>query len=448
MIKRFFGFLFFLCWLVPAPGMAAVLPIQEVTSPHGIKAWLVQDKKLPLVAISFAFRGGVEQDPADKQGLAELTMSLLTQGAGPYDAEAFQQKLADESIQLGFTAGRNSLSGSLKTLRSSRTRAFKLLRQALTEPRFDPDAIERARRQQLTALRFQLGKPEWQARQALFAVLFHGHPYAMRRLGTAATLAGLTRDDIKDFAAHHLARDNLLIAATGDITPQELAKELDRVFGDLPAHARLTSVPEVVWPEKTSIILVPREGTQTEMLFASPLLKRDDPDWYAADIVNYILGGGGLTSRLMRDVRDRKGMTYSIGTGLAPMDHTSMLMGNAATDNAKAGEAWELMQQVWRDLYAKGVSEDDLTAAKDYLTGSLPLAMTSTDAIAGVLLGIQLDRFGIDYLDRRNALIRQVSMDDVNRVIRRWFNPSHLTLSLAGNPEGLKPTTTKEAAEE
>ncbi len=448
MIKRFFGFLFFLCWLVPAPGMAAVLPIQEVTSPRGIKAWLVQDKKLPLVAISFAFRGGVEQDPADKQGLAELTMSLLTQGAGPYDAEAFQQKLADESIELGFSAGRNSLSGGLKTLHSSRAQAFKLLRLALTEPRFDPDAIERARRQQLTALRFQLGKPEWQARQALFAVLFHGHPYAMRRLGTAATLAGLTRDDIKDFAAHHLARDNLLIAATGDITPQELAKELDRVFGDLPAHARLTSVPEVVWPEKTSIILVPREGTQTEMLFASPMLKRDDPDWYAADIVNYILGGGGFSSRLMHDVRDKEGLTYGISTGLAAMEHGSMLVGNAATDNAKAGKAWELVQDVWCDFYEKGATESEIAAAKDYLTGSLPLSMTSTDAIASVLLGIQLDRLGIDYLDRRNALIRQVSADDVNRVIHRWFDPDSLTLSMAGEPEGLKPTARLEAAKE
>ena len=448
MKKFFMALLFIVVWLVPRQTFANTLPIQEVISPHGIKAWLVYDNKLPLIAIRFAFRGGVEQDPADKQGLAELTTSLLTEGAGPYDAEAFQQKLADESILLGISAERDVLSGTLKTLRSTRSSAFSLLRLALTEPRFDPDAIERARRQQQTAIRFQLGKPEWQARQALFAAIFHDHPYAMRRLGTTATLANITRDDIKAFAGQHIARDNLLIAVTGDMAPEELAKELDNVFDGLPAHAQLTPIADVAWPEKTATILIPREGTQTEMLFASPLLKRDDPDWYAADIVNYILGGGGLTSRLMRDVRDRKGMTYSIGTGLAPMDHTSMLMGNAATDNAKAGEAWELMQQVWRDLYAKGVSEDDLTAAKDYLTGSLPLAMTSTDAIAGVLLGIQLDRFGIDYLDRRNALIRQVSMDDVNRVIRRWFNPSHLTLSLAGNPEGLKPTTTKEAAEE
>ncbi len=448
MKKFFLASLLLALLFLPVDAFAKVLPIQEVTSPRGIKAWLVYDNKLPVIAMRFAFRGGVEQDPVDKQGLATLTTALLTQGAGPYDAEAFQQKLADESIQLDISAGRDSLTGAVKTLRSSRATAFSLLHLALTKPRFDTEAIERARSQQLTALRFQLGKPEWQARQALFAAIYKGHPYSMRRLGTTKTLASLTREDIKDFAARHLARDNLLIAVTGDITPEELAKELDRIFGNLPARAKLTPVMEAAWPEKTALLLIPRDGTQTDMLFTRPVLKRADPDWYAAEIANYILGAGGFSSRLMHVVRDKEGLTYGISTGLAAMDSASMLVGNAATDNAKAGKAWELVQKVWNDFYTKGATENEIIAAKDFLTGSLPLSMTSTDAIASVLLGIQLDRLGIDYLDRRNALIRQVSMDDVNRVIRRWFDPASLTLSMAGEPEGLTPTMTLEAAKE
>ncbi|MDD5586488.1 MAG: pitrilysin family protein [Alphaproteobacteria bacterium] len=438
--------LFLLSFAVPAE--ASTVRIQEVTSPGGIKAWLVQDGKLPLIAMRFAFRGGVEQDPFDKQGLAELTASLLTEGAGPYDSEAFQQTLADQSIQMGISAGRDAIRGSLKTLSATKETAFKLLRLALAEPRFDADAVARVRNQQLTQLRLELGSPDWQARHALFAHVFKGHPYAMRRLGTTQTLKSLTRDDVKTFAAEHLARDNLLVAVTGDISPGELAKRLDEIFGALPAHAQLTPVGEAAWPEKPAVILVPREGTQTDMLFAVPMLRRDDPDWYAAEIVNYILGGGGFSSRLMHEVREAGGLTYGIHTALAPMDFASVLIGEAAADNPKAGKAWEATEKVWRGLYENGVTDEEIGAAKDYLTGSLPLKLTSTGAIAGVLLEMQLDKLGRDYLDRRDELIRRVSAEDVHRVIQRWFNPGGLTLALAGEPEGVTPTITKEPTKE
>jgi zinc protease len=441
-------FFFVLVWATPDTAHASAIHIQEVTSPGGIKAWLVQDDKLPLIAMRLAFRGGVEQDPLDKQGLAELTASLLTEGAGPYDAETFQQKLADQSIELGISAGRDAVLGSLKTLRATRATAFNLLRLALTRPRFDPESVERVRNQQLTHMRLELGSADWQARRALFAAVFRGHPYARRRLGTAQTLAGLTRGDVKAFASEHFARDNLLVAVTGDITPGELAKRLDETFGSLPARARLASIAKAAWPEKPAAILLPREGTQTDMLFALPMLRRNDPDWYAARIVNYILGGGGFASRLMREVRDRQGLTYGIGTALASMDHASILLGEAAADNPKAGRAWDETVRVWRSLYENGVTDDEIDAAKKYLTGSLPLHLTNTGAIAGELLEMQLDDLGRDYLDRRNELIDRVSAGDVRRVIKRWFNPDELTLALAGEPEGVTPTITQEPAKE
>jgi zinc protease len=442
-------FLALILFLALCATAQAVAPrVEEVTSPGGITAWLVRDSKLPLIALRFAFKGGVEQDPEDKQGLAMLTASLLTEGAGAYDADAFQQKLADQSIQLNITAGRDAITGEMKTLRATRAKAFSLLRLALLKPRFDAEAVERARGQQLTALRFGLGNPSWQARYALFSHLFAGHPYDRRSLGSTKTLQSLTRDDIRDFAARHFARDNLVVAVTGDIAPEELAKELDGLFGALPARAQLTPVAETVWPEKTETILIPREGTQTEMLFALPMPKRDDPDWYAAEIANYILGGGGFSSRLMHAVRDEKGLTYGINTSLAPMDHAALLVGKAATDNAKAGEAWNLAQQVWRGFYEQGASDDEINAAKDYLTGALPLEMTSTDAIASVLLDMQLQHLGRDYLDRRDALIRHVSAEDVRRVIKRWFDPARLNLAVVGEPEGIAPNVTQEQVRE
>jgi zinc protease len=418
--------------------------VQEVTSPHGVTAWLIEDHKLPIIAMQFAFRGGTEQDPANKQGLSNLTMNLLTEGAGDYDAAAFQQKLADNSITLGFEAGRDSLSGTLKSLTQDDATAFDLLRLALTQPRFEKSEFDRLRNQQLAGLRGQLGNPGWQARYALFQQIYGQHPYGERRYGSTQTLAAITRSDIRDFAATHFARDNLVVAVAGDITPKQLGPLLDRAFAELPKHARLATIPEVVWPHDQAIVLVPREGTQTELLFALPAPKRDSPDWYATEIANYILGGGGFSSRLMQDVRDKKGLTYGINTGLSSMDHGAIIVGEAATDNARTGQAWDIASDTLRRFYQDGATDKEIEAAKDYLTGVMPLAMTSTDKIANVLLDIQLEHLGSDYLDRRNDNIRHVSDDDVQHAIQRWFNPDMLTLAMVGKPEGITPTQTRE----
>ena len=422
--------------------------IEEVTSPNGIKTWLVEDHKLPLISLHFAFRGGVEQDPVDRQGLATLTMALLTQGAGAYDASAFQQQLADHSIVMRFNAGRDALGGSLKCLREERQTGFALLHLALVNPHFEAAEIERARGRQLTHLRFQLGDPDWQARYALLGAIFANHPYNQRSLGSTKTLAALTQADIKNFAAAHLARDNLIVAAAGDITPDELKTALDQIFGDLPPAEKIASIPEVVWPPAPTSILVPREGTQTGLLFARPGPKRLDPDWYAAEIADYILGGGGFSSRLMQEVRDKTGLTYGIETGLGPMDHTAMITGEAATDNPNAGKAWTIALAVWRRFFQEGASTGEIAAAKDYLTGSLPLTMTTTSAIAEVLVEIQREHLGRDYLQKRDGLIRGVTGDDVMRVIKKWFDPAALTLVLVGRPEGIKPAKTAEQVRE
>lgn len=441
-MKFFLAFIIGAFLLCSLPAYATA--IEEVTSKGGVKAWLVEDRKLPLIAMQFAFRGGVEQDPADKQGLANLTMDLLTEGAGPYDAAAFQQELADHSIALRFEGGRDALFGSIKTLSADKDTAFDLLRLALTQPHFDKAEIERLRSRQLAALRSQLGNPGWQARYALFQKIFGSHPYGERRLGSTQSLQGLTHNDIRNFAAAHLARDNLVVAVAGDITPKQLGPLLDRVFGNLPRHPKLEPITEVVWPTETAIVLVPRDGTQTELLFAMPGPKRDDPDWYAAEIANYILGGGGFSSRLMQDVRDKKGLTYGIGMDLSPMEHGGFIAGEAATDNAKTGQAWDIARDTMRRFFKDGPTDKEIDAAKDYLTGALPLAMTSTDAIARALVEIQMEHLGRDYFDRHTALIRQVTRDDVERAVRRWFDPDKLTLGMVGKPEGIAPTQTKE----
>ncbi|MDD3288559.1 MAG: pitrilysin family protein [Alphaproteobacteria bacterium] len=446
-MKRFFIIqILFLCLCSSAS--AASVKIEEVKSPGGITAWLVRDDNLPLITMRFAWKGGVEQDQPEKQGLSSLAAGLLMEGAGPYDSSEFKKQLANRSIQMDFSAGRDVVKGYLKTIRGERKDAFKFLRLALTQPRFDGDAIERARNQQSTEIRVMLGKSDWQARYALFSNLFPSHPYSMRSLGTATTLGNIGRDDITSFVSNRMAKDNLIVAVAGSISPHELSLALDEVFGSLAKKAKLTSVQDVSWPDNPETIIVRRNGEQASMLFALPAPRREDPDWYAAEIANYILGGGSFSSRLMQAVRDKEGMTYGIDTSLVAMNNGSMIIGSVDVDNLKAGSALDVVKEVWRDLYENGSKYEEVSAAKDYLMGHLPLTLTSTSAVADAMMDMQLQKLGIDYLDRRNMLMRQVSVDDVNRVLRRWFNPDAMTLVAVGEPEGIAYTKMQEQTQE
>lgn len=430
------------------PSLAASIKVEQVESKLGIKALLVHDAKLPLIALHFAFRGGVEQDPAGKEGLAHLATELLTQGAGPYDDMAFQDLLAQDSIRLNFSAGRDALVGAVKTLASTRKKAFDLLHLALVAPRCAPEALARVRGQMIAESKTQMDDPAWQARYALYATLYGDHPYGKRSLGSAASVESLTPEDAKTFLKKHMARDNLVVAAAGAITAEELARVLDEVFGDLPAKAEETPIPDVSWPAVPPIISVARQGTQTSMYFAAPMLRREDKDWYAAEIANYILGGGSFSSRLMQTVREKEGLTYGIGTDLAPMDHDSLLIGRAATDDPKAGRAYDLTVQVWKDLYEKGPSDEEVAAAKAFLIGSLPLHLTTTSAIAGALVSVQLDHLPADYFEKKKEFLSAVTPKDVQRVLRRWFDPAKAAFSFVGAPEGITPSLTRSLVRE
>lgn len=430
-----------LACLVALPAMASGPQVREVVSPSGIHAWLVEDNRLPIISLAFAFRGGVERDPQDKQGLATLTASLLTQGAGPYDAQAFQARLANASISLSLSAGRDAIEGRLKTLTRHQDEAFRLTSLALTQPRFDPADFERARDQQATSVRFQTASPAWQARFALFSRLFADHPYGYRSLGSPATLAAIGKKDVQAFAQDRLARDNLVVVAVGAINEAQLGRALDKIFGALPATAKGGDLPNATYaPAQT--LLVPRDGTQTTIAFAAPMIRRDDPAFAAAEVANYILGGGGFESRLMKAVRAEKGLTYGISTGLAPMDKASIIAGSFDVDNDKAAQALALLKKEWADLRTKGASASEVESAKAYLTGSWPLTLTSTDAIAATLLAFQEKGLGPDYYQRRNEQINAVDTAAVRDVLTRTFDPATLSFAAVGAAQDLSADQT------
>lgn len=425
------------CLALLLPSAAKANTIEEVRSPGGITAWLVHEPAIPIIALKIAFDGGSAYDPQGKEGLANMLSGLLDEGAGELDSLTFQTRLRELAVGLGFEAGRDGFYGSLSTLSRNRDEAFELLRLALNAPRFDAEPLERIRGQLLARLRFDARDPGAIASRTWFAKAFDGHPYASPTRGTPDSIAAITADDLRGYAGKVFARDRLAIGVVGDITAEELAPALDRIFGGLPAEAGVPPVPAATLRAVGAVEVVDFDLPQSRVLFGGAGVARDDPDWYAAYLLNYILGGGTLTSRLGAEVRERRGLAYSINTYLLPLDHAPLHLGGVGTQNARVAETLTVVRSEIARMRREGVGEDELQDAKTYINGSFPLSLTSSGAIAGVLRSMQQNDLGSDYLERRPTLFNAVTPDDIKRVAQRLLDPEAMFVVVVGRPEGV-----------
>jgi zinc protease len=423
--------------LILGPAPAQATKIERVVSPGGIEAWLVRDHLNPIISMRLAWRGGSVLDPQGKEGLANMVSTLLDEGSDDLDSKSFQQTLEDNSITLRFDASRDSFGARVQTLTEYCDLAFDLLRKAVTKPRFDAEPVSRLRAQILAQLRREQEQADAIAGKTLMAALYPDHPYGRPTAGTLESVAAITADDMHRFVAERLARDTLFIGVVGDITPEQLAPLLDKTFGALPAKAAPWQVPEVEPTLSGRTIVIKKPIKQANILFADKGLMRNDPDFYAAYVMNHILGGGGFTSRLYEEVREKRGLAYSVYTYLSPMERSAIYVGGAGTANARASETLKVVNDEWTKLARDGVTDEELTAAKQYLTGSFPLSFTATERIAAMLVGMQLEELGMDYLDKRNSYIEAVSRDDIRRVARKLLHPDDLTIVVVGEPEGV-----------
>ena len=418
---------------------AGAVEVQRVVSPGGIEAWLVQDHSNPILSLNLAFRGGSALDPAGREGLANMAAGLIDEGAGEFDSQAFQGTLENHSISLRFSAGLDTFTGQLRTLSEHRALAFRLLRLALSEPRFDAEPLERIRAQILAGLARDAEDPDAIAGRTLRALFFPAHPYGRPGQGTPQSVRAITAEDLRGFVARRIARDTLAIGVVGDITPEDLAGLLDETFAALPAAAAPAAVADTQPAGEGALVVVEREQPQSVVSFGHAGIKRDDPDYYAAYVVNYVLGGGGFSSRLYEEVREKRGLAYSVYAYLNPLDHAALVAGGVATQNARVATSLELIRAEWQRMAEAGPSAAELAAAKTYLTGSFPLRFSSSGRISRMLVGMQLEDLGIDYLERRNSYIEAVTLEDVRRVARRLYDPEKLTVVVVGQPEGVVP---------
>ncbi len=420
---------------VPAQAMT----VERIVSPSGIEAWLVRDKAAPLVAMSYSFHGGSSQDDATKPGTANLTSSLLDEGAGDLDARAFQQRVESRAIELSFSVSRDYFNGTLRALSENREEAFNLLRLALTAPRFDTEAVERVRTQVVSGLRRDETNPNTLSSRNWWSAAFPNHPYGQESKGTIASVPQITVEDMRGYLRRVLARNELKIAIVGDVDPQTAGALIDRAFGSLPANNDLKPVlatnPRGLGRRIVTTIGVP----QAVVTFGGPGLGRNDPDFMAAYIVNHILGGGTFSSRLYREVREKRGLAYGVSESMVWFKKSAVTIGGTAVRAEKTGDAIAIIEQEIKRMADEGPTADELTRAKSYLKGAYPLSLDTSSKIASQLVFIQNDNLGIDYIQRRDSMIDAVTIEDAKRAAKRLYG-SGLLITVAGQPQGVTST--------
>lgn len=440
MIKSLILTLAFVLLLIPATVQAEtkkILDVQVIRTPKGIEAWLVEDKSIPVISMNFHFDGGLVHDPEDKPGVGRLVSIMLDEGAGELKSQEFQTQLTNDAITLGFTAGRDAFFGRLRTLSTNRDKAFGLLKLAVTAPRFDQDALDRMRKANISQIQEDLGDPSWLSARSFNGMIFEGHAYANPGLGHLASMQTIVRKDLVDFVRDQFRRDALKVAIAGDITRAEAERLIDDTFGSLTEKGE---TPEDIRAElkySGKTILLPLDAPQTYVAIGAPGIPRTDPLWHAAGIVNYIMGGGGFDARLMKEVREKRGLTYGIYSSLSTMDHAEILQVNFSASNEKVQEALDIIRQQWEKMGAEGPTEREIADAKAYLTGSLLLELSSTADIADVLSGMQRDGLDPDYINRRNKELNAVTLKEARAAAAKLFNKDNLTTILVGKPENI-----------
>jgi zinc protease len=411
------------------------LPIQVVEA-HGITAWLVEDHAIPVVALSWSWRGGAALDPKDEEGAAAMAAALLTEGAGPLRAPDFADALRNEAISLNFAADRDNFEGGFRALTDALPEAVRLARLAMTGPRLDPDAVERVRARAVAAARRVLETPRGQAGRAFWANAFPDHPAGRPSTGTAESLAALPPEAIRAALDRQIRQEGLLVAAAGAITPEGLRSLIGEVFVGLPAGTPPAPPPLPPFRAFGQQVLQVA-SPQSAVVFGQEGLPAQDPDWEAMQVVLRILAGGGFASRLMQVVREKRGLAYGIGAGLDVMFRHGILVGSVATENARVAETLAVTREEWRRMAAEGPTEEERQDAVAFLTGSLPLQFTDSRRVADSLLTLRQNGRPVDWLAGRAARLRAISTEQLARTAARVLAPDALSVVVAGQPVGL-----------
>ena len=414
---------------------AAELEVKTVLFAKEREAWLIESHDVPVVTVKLAFRdAGSATDPAKKQGRAQMLAALLNEGAGDMDALSYQKALESLAIKLSFGVDKDMLTAEMETLSENRAKAFELLAVALANPRLDADAIARVKGQMHAALRQEEEDPRYVAGRALEETIFGTHPYAQPTGGTHEGIDALTREDLTDYLSKHVTQQNLQMAVVGDVSADELKTLISTSLATLPVTYGGAAIAAVDIHAAGQTDTVRRSIPQSVVLFAGPGIARNDPDFYTAFVLNHLLGGGTLTSKIGDEIREKRGLAYYAYTQLQLFDHGAAFTGGFGTRNEQAADALSVLMGVMRAVQKGEISDFEMDEAKSFITGAWPLTLASNDGIASMLLTMMRFDLGKDYLQKRNGYINAVGKKDLMRVAKRLLHPHKLAITAVGDP--------------
>jgi len=414
-----------------------ILEIQRVITKQGIEVWLVEDNSHPIIAMRFTFKGaGAINETIETQGTARILSNTMDEGAGDLSAVEFQKELSDHSITLRFSSGRDNFGGNLKTLSRHKDKAFNLLKRAINEPRFDAEPLERMKQSNMSRIQSSKSKPDWIRARLTNDIIFAGHPYALNSGGTLSTIEKITADNLRNYHKTHLTKNRLVVSVVGDINAKTVASKIDEIFGDLPENQMEIERTDFALQNSGKNFVYKKDIPQSLVTLILPAIKKDDPDYYALKVMNIIFGGGGFGSRLMEEIREKRGLTYGIYSGTAYQDYSNSFKISSSTKNESAAEMVNIIREEMTKM-ADGVTTEEITKAKAYITGALPLSMTSTAAIAGMVQNLRLDNRDINYLDQFADNINAVTAEDIMRIAKRILTPENITSIIVGQPTNI-----------
>lgn len=434
---------------VAAPPAGAETDIQQFVTPAGIEVWYVQEESLPLIALEVLFQNaGAATDPVGKEGLAELVSVTLDEGAADIESFEFLRRIEELALRLRFRAGSDTFGVEMRTLSENREQSFNLLGLALNRPRFDENPVGRMRSALLADLERRAEDPDDIVSQAWLAAAFPGHPYGRGSRGTVETMAALTPADLREFVTTRFTRDRMIVGAVGDVDAQEIGRLVDLALAGLPLSGPRFEIPDTTVAPGERLVVVRRDISQSTAFLGTPGIAREDPDYYAASLLNTVLGGASFISRLWAEVREERGLAYSVGTFIAPLRHAAYFLAAVATRNDALEEVVDIIRSEVEKVAREGITEEELAAAKTYSIGRFALSMDDSAGVAGVLVGLQVSELGADYIRDRPGLIDAVTGDDIRRVARRLFlggadadpdaAPVEFVTAIVGDPVGFE----------
>lgn len=422
------------------PGGAKAEDIKDVESKSGIHGYLIEDRSNPLISLAIGFKAGWAYEPKGKEGITDFLDAMLTEGAATLDASAFQRELADNGIDLSIDVDADDFNVTMTFLTEEKDHALTLLGAALSEPRFDKESMIRVRRQLLASQAQDKNDPDRLSSKALQRLLYPDHPYGKAHDFSKASLNAIAAEDLRQFLKRFFTRDRITIAAAGDLSQSEFTQLMDRLLNNLPEKSSVPPLLRIRPSIRGGIALIKRDLPQSVIAFAQPGIALDDPDFYAAYLMNYILGAGGFESRLMKEIRVKRGLSYGIDTDLVNRDASDFLFGNVQTKKESTSQTIDLIKEIWKDLHDHGLTQEELEAARTYVLGYYPQNFATLESSARILLSLQQNHLGKEYPELRQEKFKAVRLEDVNRVAHDLLTPDQLLFVITGNPSDIQPS--------